>query len=288
MNYSNRKRLLSDSSSNEEDSQNDDCNPSMSDNNGSMLDALEDYTTQIMAFFKSDKKYSFKFSQVKEIVSAVANYFSSGDVQAQGVGKLRQELQRTKEELVAMTKFKDQLENTVIEARKEKKSFQLKIERLEAESNSFQSVISQQKMSEDLLQMLKESHRRIEEDNKYLKECIGLQKDLFAEKEQVWSSELLALKQKFAGGGTLNKLFKREVNYVEFGKTCKRREETPERKENDGRGMNFADNSEYVTLHHQESASSRESVSRSNLSRGAFDHFIKESNVMKDSLLKHT
>jgi hypothetical protein len=154
----------------------------------------------------------------------------------------------------------------------------------------------QQNLSSDLIDMLKDNQKRIEEDNKYLKDQMDTNRRLFTEKELIWSKELMELKKTFDTKLGVN-ASKQSFNNYEDSRTDHRETlrrsshdmQTPEKytNENDINDINTMGRSDYITLHHPESASSKRSDTQSNMSRGAFDHFIKESNVMKDSLLKH-
>lgn len=154
----------------------------------------------------------------------------------------------------------------------------------------------QQSLSSDLVEMLKDNQKRIEEDNKYLKEQIDIQKRLFKEKEIIWSKELMELKRTFEVKLGINSSKSSYQNYedsrVDQRQTLRMSSpemRTPDKfqNENDINHTNTLGRSDYITLHHPDSASSKRSDLQSSTSRGAFDQFIKESIVMKDSLLKH-
>ena len=146
------------------------------------------------------------------------------------------------------------------------------IEKQELNINNLYQVNQQLSLSKDLVEMLKENQRRVEEDNKYLKDQLDSQNRLFAEKEVIWSRELKNFKKIFKAkiGYSSNFSQSSDQNFEENSKTMHRSSpllHTPEKneKENNVNHTITINKSDFVTLHHPESASSRYSPSVSAL-----------------------
>eukprot|EP00343_Euplotes_focardii_P006042 CAMPEP_0205811598 /NCGR_PEP_ID=MMETSP0205-20121125/15832_1 /ASSEMBLY_ACC=CAM_ASM_000278 /TAXON_ID=36767 /ORGANISM="Euplotes focardii, Strain TN1" /LENGTH=136 /DNA_ID=CAMNT_0053090997 /DNA_START=127 /DNA_END=534 /DNA_ORIENTATION=+ len=136
-------------------------------------------------------------------------------------------------------------------------------------------------MSKDLVDMLKENQRRVEEDNKYLKQHIDIQHKNSLEKELIWSQELNQLKHTFETklGIEVNRSQMDSQEWEDNSRTMKRNSPshespllTPKKddKENVVNQTNTMGRSDYYTLNHPDSVSSRQSHN-SNTSKQAFE-----------------
>ena len=125
-----------------------------------------------MSLFKNDKLYQQKYSQVKDIISAANSYFNGKNLpkNQQTNSKSKVDLQKWKEEAMANAKIIKSLEDTVLNSRKENITLNKKIERLEDATKNLEYTNLQQNLSTDLVRMLQENQKRVEDDNKYLKD----------------------------------------------------------------------------------------------------------------------
>jgi len=250
-----------------------------------------------MSLFKNDKLYQQKYSQVKDIISAANSYFNGKNLpkNQQTNSKSKVDLQKWKEEAMANAKIIKSLEDTVLNSRKENITLNKKIERLEDATKNLEYTNLQQNLSTDLVRMLQENQKRVEDDNKYLKDWIKLQKELFAEKEQVWGTELSKLQtffNEFKNSGSSSNRQSNSYKHVDGNSQSIRKAmiepRTPDQhtNENDHSEHNSMSKAEYMSMRHPETSSGGSSVSRTNLGRSGLDHMFRESNLMKDSLLK--
>lgn len=295
------KRLLSDSS-NDDGSDNESTPVDTPDqsrqtsNRDKDSDLTVDFARQIMQLFPKEKLYEQKFAQINDILKAAIKYSSGNASKEPSNAQLKKELSKWKEEAQFQANTIKRLENTIIESKKENIVLIKKIEKLEETTKHLEYSNLQQRLSADLVDMLKSSYRLLEEDNKQLKETIKVMDDNHKMERIVWEDELHSLKQvlldKKQGLQVSSSYRNNRMDMEDIKQTIRRGADTPESNrsrvdENDSNHHNTAHRDEYMMFNHPDSVSSKSSMQRSNLSRGTFDTFIKESNVMKESLLKH-
>ncbi|CAI2371193.1 unnamed protein product [Moneuplotes crassus] len=278
------KRMM-DSSSNDTDEESTPVDtPNDSYYEGSQGSKLDSFVVEIMRLFgKNDNLDQKRYAHVKDILVEVSNHATKSH------NSLKKSYKEIKENYDLTERTLKQRENELIQAAKHNKSLNMQIEKLEHHLNGLNQVVQQQSLSKEAFEMLKESNRRIEEDNKYLKELIDNQKRQYEEKEIVWSRELMTLKKLFdtqRGFGSQKSHFSEQEADTQSLQRNSPLLNTPERvnKENNVNQTNTVGRSDYVTLHHPESVSSKHS--EVNMSRQAFDNFINGSEIMKNEILK--
>lgn len=177
-----RNRFLSDSSDEEGeegqkyDSPNETPEPLPDQSNNTtprseQLDALDDYSAQIMQLFPNEKLKVQKHTKIREILSTAINYFNSNQRTPKPKNDFSKEAEKLKEKCESQNSIIKHMENTVIESKKENKMLNNKIEKLQDTINKLEFTNTQQSLSADVVSMLKDNHKRLEEDNKYLKEA---------------------------------------------------------------------------------------------------------------------
>ena len=264
-----KRHLLSDSNSN--DDSDEDSNPMETPNknhNEENDSVVTQYANEIMKLFdKRDRLYDQKYKHVHNIMTDAGKYFKN---ESQGISstQLKRELEGWKEKATVNEKKIRSYENDLIEAAKKNKNLLNQIEKLEGSNNNLHQTNQQMGFSKELMEIIKENQRRIEEDNKYLKEQLDQQSKYLQEKELIWSRELMTVKRKSeeAIGIQTNKSRMTENDYEGDSKTFKRNSpilHTPKRKEKENicNESNTMGRSDFITLHQPESVSSRHSNS---------------------------
>ena len=156
-------------------------------------DILDNYTSQIMQLFTHEKARAQKYLKVKGILTSAITQLTGGIIENMQKDNSKKNVVKMKEEIDSQVLIIKRMENTIIESKKENISLNKKIETLETTIHKLEYANMQQKISTELIQIIQDNHKRIEEDNKYLKDTINLYK----EKEIVWQTELRNLQDKF-------------------------------------------------------------------------------------------